>query len=315
MNKLGDTNLLDYGTRENWLAGRGSGVGASESAALFGVSPWDTPVSLWAKKTGRLIEEVEGEWIRWGNLLEEPIAKAYEETTLRKVVQAGPFCVAQHPTVACMRSTPDRFVVEALDREPDGIVQIKNTNAAKRHDWDNGVPGFIEIQVQHEMACTGRRWASVAVLIGGCEFRYFDVERNQNFIDELEEQCRIFWGYVERDEQPPVDPSERTLEVLKKLHPADNGQTIELPPEAAVWWEQLAQGKQAIKDGKSLKDAAEVALRNAIGDASYGLLPDGRKLSALTTQNPGYAQKALVEPYTYRTLREVKETKKKSRKK
>ena len=45
--------LTDYGTRDKWLAARMNGVGASESAALFGVSPWHTPLSLWAEKTGK----------------------------------------------------------------------------------------------------------------------------------------------------------------------------------------------------------------------------------------------------------------------
>lgn len=310
-----EIELLDYGTREAWLAARNTGVGASESAALFGLSPWDTPFTLWAKKTGRVEpDEMGGEWIEWGNLLEEPIAKRYAQKTGRTVWQGGPFCVAQHPAIPFMRATPDRYVIAGdPPRFPDfapsggGLLQIKNTNAFKGHDWDTGVPDYIEIQVQHEMACTGREWASVAVLIGGSEFRSFDVARNENFIEELEEQVRTFWGHVERNEPPPLDGSIRTLETIKKLHPKDNGEIARLPDGAIQWWEELAEIRAQESRIAKAKPAIETMLRDAIGDATFGVLPDGRVLSLKTTDRVGYA----VEPTSYRSLRLEKQGKKK----
>ena len=295
-------DLIDYGTRERWLAARNQGVGASESAALFGVSPWETPLSLWAKKTGKVQDEgPSGEWIEWGNLLEAPIAVRYEQKTGRKIWQGGPYAVAQHPTVPFMRATPDRWVIEAPDRGAPGLLQVKNTNAFKCHDWDEGPPDYIQIQVQHEMAVTGRTWDSVAVLIGGAEFRYFDVERNEDFIGELVEQCRWFWGYVERGEQPPFEPNEKTLETVKKLHPFDNGEEITLPAEAVTWFEKLEEAKARVKCGEAEKAEAETRLKAAIGPATFGRLPDGRRLSLKTSSNPGH--QSVVAPYTYRTLR------------
>lgn len=297
--------LLDYGSRDAWIAGRNSGVGASESSALFGLSPWESLYSLWARKTGRLPpEEIAGEWIEWGTLLEEPIAKRYEAKTGRKVWQGGPYCVAQHPEIECMRATPDRFVLEAPDRPDDGILQIKNTNAFMGHDWNDGVPMHVQVQVQHEMACTGRAWASVAVLIGGAEFRYFDVERNPDFIAELERQCVDFWGYVQRDEAPAIDGSTRTLETIKKLNPLDTGETVRLPGESTEWFDALESAKAATKIAEAAKTEAESRLRAAIGPATFGILPDGRTLSLKTTSVAGRVQE--VQPYSFRTLRSVK---------
>ncbi|HVZ88051.1 MAG TPA: YqaJ viral recombinase family protein [Polyangia bacterium] len=297
---MSDIALLDYGSRDAWLAARNTGVGASESAALFGLSPWDTAFSLWTKKTGRVEpDEIEGEWVAWGNLLEEPIARRYEQKTGRRLWQGGPYCVAQHPEIPFMRATPDRFVIDAPDRRGDGLLQIKNTNAFKGHDWDDGVPDYIQVQVQHEMACTGRAWASVAVLIGGAEFRSFDIERDESFIGELEEQVRGFWVYVERDEPPPIDGSIRTLEAIKKLHPKDSGATVPLPPEATDWWEELASIRAMEARIRKAKPAVEAKLFGAIGDATYGTLPDGRVLSLKTTSRDGYE----VQPTTYRSLR------------
>jgi putative phage-type endonuclease len=299
--------LLDYGTRERWLGARSMGVGASESAALFGVSPWETVLSLWAKKTNRIEpDEIAGEWLEWGNLLEEPIAKRYESRTGRKVWQGGPYCVAQHPTIECMRATPDRWVIEATDRTPDGLLQIKNTNAFKGHDWDDGPPNYIQIQVQHEMAVTGRSWASVAVLIGGAEFRFFDVERNPAFIEELETQVRWFWGFVERDERPPIDGSIRTLETLKKLHPKDSGEIVTLPDESLDWWLEMERIRSTKSQAEKDETAVKAKLFAAFGDATYGVLPDGRRLSLKTSNRAGYT----CEATTFRSLRLEKGPKK-----
>lgn len=308
-----DILLHDYVDRPRWLAARNNGIGASESAALFGLSPWETPLSLWAKKTGKVQEpDLQGEWVRWGNLLEEPISQRYAEVTGRTVWQGGQYAVAVHPRIPFMRATPDRWVLEAPDRPGRGLLQVKNTNAFKAHDWVDGPPDFIQVQVQHEMAVTGLDWASVAVLVGGCEFLYSDVERNPAFIAELEAQCAAFWRHVEQGTPPPVDGRARTLETLKRLHPCDTGEIITLPADAAEWWDDLQRARAQIKEGEEAKDAAEVKLRAAIGGATFGQLTDGRQLSLKTTSVPG-RDAAPVEPYTFRVLREVKATKGKKR--
>lgn len=303
-----EIQLKDYGTRSNWLASRTSALGASEVAALFNgpdgqtISPFTTPFVLWLEKTGQQEPtELSAEWVEMGNVLEPVIADLYSKRTGRKVWQGGPFCVAEHPEHPFIRATPDRFVVEAPDRSGEGLVQIKNANAFKAKDWDDGVPDYIEIQVQAEMAVTGRAWNSVAVLLGGCEFRSFDVERNDDFIAEMIEQAKWFWSLVESRTPPPLDSSPRTLDAIKRLHPADNGEVIRLSDEAIQWWEILAASKEAAKKAEEAKTLAETKLRDAIGAATFAELPDGRRLSLKTTANPGYSN--VVRPYTYRTLR------------
>ena len=40
--------------RAEWLDWRRGGIGSSDIAAIIGLSPWATPYSVWAEKTGRL---------------------------------------------------------------------------------------------------------------------------------------------------------------------------------------------------------------------------------------------------------------------
>lgn len=302
-----DLPLKNYETRERWLAARVGGIGASEAAALFtdetgkSLSPYTTPFGLWLEKRGELPPvDLNGEWVQWGNILEEPIARRYAEVTGRFVWQAGPYCVAEHPT-APLFATPDRWILDAPDRAGAGLLQIKNAGAYKAHDWLEGPPQHIQIQVQAEMAVTGRDWDSVAVLIGGNTYKHFDIERNPAFIEELEELAREFWARVQNGDPPPIDGSERTLDAIKRLHPLDNGCTVRLPEEALEWVQAWEAAKAHAKAAEENADAAKAKLLNAIGANTYGELADGRILSLKTTSKKGGTR--VVEPTSYRTLR------------
>lgn len=281
--------LIDYHDRPTWLAARGSGVGASEVSALFGQSPWASMFSLWAEKTGIAAPvEIDEDYLIWGQLQEEPVAKFYELRTGRKVWTGGsPYCVAQHERLPMFRCTPDRLVLGAPDigmDEPGGL-QIKSAAWFMAEDWEDGPPPHVQIQVQSEMACTGARWWSVPVYLGG-KFRTYDVLRDEVMIAEIEAQVSWFWRMVETKTPPDIDGHAATGKVLKRLHPHDNGEAVGLPVEAVAWFDELtarrAEIAEAQRAAKRLKAGPENNLRALIGEATFGILPDGRVLSLRT---------------------------------
>ncbi len=302
----------DYGTRANWLAGRRQRIGASEVAILFGVAPksWGNPYTLWLKKTGRAVEsdddrsQEELDWLDFGNELEPVIARAYEKRTKRALWHGGRHVVALDPECKYLAATPDRIVVDAPGMEGNGVLQIKNAGFYMMRDWDDEVPQHVQIQVQTEIGCTGLRWGSAAVLIGGNTFRSYDLPRNSPAIDEIRATVTDFFErYVIPDRAPPVDGSDETTRALKKLYPLDNGDEVMLPAEAAVWVHEWRDAKDALAAVRKIEekraDEAENRLRERIGSATFGVLPDGRRLSLRVTARKGYE----VKPTTYRTLR------------
>jgi hypothetical protein len=52
------------------------------------------------------------------------------------------------------------------------------------------------------------------------------------------------------------------------------------------------------------KPKVEALLFGAFGDATYGILPDGTRLSLATQDRDGH----VVEPYSFRSLKLVKDT-------
>src|SRR5512141_3142914 len=107
---MSDVQLINYESRDKWLEARNLGIGASESAALFGLSPWMSPFSLWADKSGMAPREDSGaEFLKWGLLLEKPIAEEYANQSKRVVwTPPSPWCVAVDRELECLRATPDR---------------------------------------------------------------------------------------------------------------------------------------------------------------------------------------------------------------
>lgn len=308
--------VTDYGTREAWLAARKSGVGGSESAALFGVSKFMTKHELWLRKTGRLPDwqpdPETAERLEWGQILEGPIAEAYAKRSAR-VIWGGPtnggltpYCIAQHPRLGCMFATPDRFIIEAPDRRARGEVeagalQIKNTaNVYHSDSWRDGVPLYVQVQVQQEMACTGREYNTVATLANGNRLLTWDVERNEDFITELEHQVEDFWESVLADREPPIEPHPRSLEVIKRLHPLDNGKLITLPAEATRLWRRYRLFKAIEKKAHDRAEHLEAQLRALIGPNSFAELDNGELLSLKAQSRKGYTN--VVGPTTYRTL-------------
>ena len=142
-------------SREEWLSYRRRGIGGSDVASIFGVSPFRTARDLYYDKLNIVsVEEDEGNWVamEMGNLLEPLVAKIFGKKTGYKFYQIKK--MFYHPHYPFMLADLDYFVTL-----PDGtttILEIKTTNYnAKDNWWLNGketVPVYYESQGRHYMA-------------------------------------------------------------------------------------------------------------------------------------------------------------------
>jgi putative phage-type endonuclease len=287
--------------RADWLERRRKTVGASEVAAILGMSPWKSPFALYLEKVGEV--EVSGEetaWQRWGNILEPAICDEYSAQTGRKVVDHGRYAVRYSETCPHLSATLDREVL-AYDERGPGCMDAKSAHFVKAKEWEDGAPLLYQVQLQAQMEVTGYKWGSLAVLIGGSDFRWCDVERNENFIAHMRRKVAEFWHCVETRTPPEVDGSLSTAEVLKKLYPNDSGEAVALPGDAATWTDEYMSACDAEKAAVAQKTEAANKLRAAIGDNTFGILPDGSRWSLKTTSR----KESVVKASTYRTLRRL----------
>jgi putative phage-type endonuclease len=216
MRRLADLTTL---ARADWLALRRQGLGSSDAPAVVGVSPYRTPLRLWAEKVG-LLEPEETEAMRWGRLLEPVVADEYARAA--EIELWAPMALYQHHEHAWMLATPDRLATQA---RPEVVVEIKVRGA-----WvDQDLPPHYVIQVQHQMAVLGLERATVVVLVAGQRLVWAHVERDDAMIRDLIEREREFWRRVELNDPPPSVAEDRTQGVLSKLYPKDSGRKVYLP--------------------------------------------------------------------------------------
>lgn len=273
--KLVKTNDLN---RDQWLDVRKRGIGSSDAAAAVGLHPYKSQLAMWAEKTGRgdglpqVDSNDETSPAYWGSLLEPIVAAHYTKRTGNRVRRIN--AVLQHPTEPWMLANIDREVMGASDVQ---ILECKTAGINGARLWKDGVPEYVQLQVMHQLAVTGKQAADVAVLIGGQELRIHRIERDDELIQRLIELERRFWAYVEEDRQPPADGSDSADLALRSLHPQDTGQVIDLSQdlELSGVFSDLIAVRHTIETQTQLEAQLKQRIQQHMGDATRALFEIG----------------------------------------
>lgn len=255
--------------REAWLGERKKGIGGSDASVIVGLNKWKSPFTLWLEKTGQAKEEdlSENEYVYWGNVLEETVAREFSKRTGKKVVRRG---LLQHDTIPFLLASVDRLVVGE-----DAGLECKTAWSRKEWEGDN-VPDAYYVQCQHYMLVTGAKRWYIAALIGGNHFVMQTIERNEEDIAALLKAETEFWRKVDAKEMPDVDGSEDCAKALaEKFHgglPA-----IELPSSADKIFSEIDTLTETASGILAQIEEKKNQLRMMLGDAEAGTTPNGRK--------------------------------------
>jgi len=212
--------------REDWLMVRKQGIGSSDAGAAVGLNPYKSQLELWLEKTGRdttlpkADPHDEESPMYWGNVLEPIVAWHYSKRTSKRVRRINAVLQHPNPELSWMLANIDREVIGADDVQ---ILECKTAGINGARLWKEGVPEYVQLQVMHQLAVTGKQAADVAVLLGGQTLEIHRIERDELMIARLIELERKFWHYVETDTPPPADGSASAEMVLRALYPKDNG--------------------------------------------------------------------------------------------
>lgn len=273
-----DATVERYDTEPEWLAARRRGLGASEAAAVLGLSPFLSAMEVWADKVGLGEPKAELERMRWGRRLQRPIALGYAEDTGRAVVDPSPaaYTILRSRAHPWLSASPD-MLLRAPERDTPGVLELKNVSEWTRKAWTDEPPVPYQIQLQVQLLVSGWTWGALAALVGGQELRYQDLEAAPASQAYLLDQLERFWRqHVEREIPPALDGTESTKGVLLALFPKpEPGQVVTLPPEAAQWDADIQTATAAIKQMDGTIETAKNHLRAAIGGAEVGVLPGG----------------------------------------
>lgn len=281
---------------DEWLKLRTYDITSSEVAALFGMSSYVTEFELYhRKRDGKVVIQEEQEWTRWGKRLQDTIAAGVAEDQNWKIRKMTEY---MRDTELRMGASFD-FSIEAetVSDNPSpvatlypGLLEIKNVfNMIFKDQWiedeDGNIeaPPHIELQVQHQLAVSGRSFAYIAALVGGNQLQLIKRLPNEAIIAEIKKRVALFWERVDAGTPPPVDLN-RDADFISSLYGYAEPGTVydardmDVFRDLCLKYKELGEAESA---AKSQREAIKTRLLMEIGSAEK-VLGDGFTISAGT---------------------------------
>lgn len=145
--------------RAEWLEARKDGLGASDAAALLGLSPWKTNVQLWEEKCGLVIPEDIGDkpYVRYGNDAEPLLRSFFALDHPEYRVSFTPYKIIKHQDLPFITCTPDGELEETATGRLGGL-EIKTTEILSSTGWTHWkgrIPTEYYAQVCQQMLAAG----------------------------------------------------------------------------------------------------------------------------------------------------------------
>ena len=185
---------LVQGTQE-WHQHRAKSRNASETPAVLGVSPWQTPYQLWLLKTGRAEQKVTPAMQRGTDL--EPAARAAYELKTGNIME---------PLV--MQDGEYSASLDGITLAGDLVLEIKCPFKGRDSDlWKavqlSHVPDYYGWQIEHQFLVSGAKLAHLWVF-DGTEGILLEVAARPERWPEIRSAWDKFVQYLESDTPPPL---------------------------------------------------------------------------------------------------------------
>ena len=211
----------------------------------------------------------ENERMKWGNILQDAIAAGIAEEQGWKIRRMDEYI---RGTDLHLGSSFD-WSIE--DEEP-GLLEIKNVDGLVfKQQWTENDQGFleaplhIEIQLQHQLLVSGRKYGYIGALIGGNRLELLKRVRNKTVLDKIKEKSKAFWESIE-DNTPPEPNFQTDSEFIASLYGyAEPGKYKDLTGDEDIlaFAELYKQYADQEKEAKAQKKGVKAKLLTIIGDA------------------------------------------------
>lgn len=304
--------------RAAWLEGRRTGIGGSDVAAVLGLNPWKTPLDVWNDKLGLSEDKGMSEPAYWGTVLEDTVAREFQQRTGMKVQKVTHRFV--DPECDWMIANIDRAIinreiakkvrplldVEEIERyanitgverpiNTDIAFEAKTANAFTADLWgpsqeleirqnnlrtEHVIPLYYETQIQWYCGILKLRGMYLAVLIGGSDFRMYWIDARPDVFQVIKEKCSAFWNNYVLTKTPPEPIN---IEDVLKLYGRSNGKAIEAQGDLAINYGEYARLNGEIKELKKQQDAVKAKIAIDMKDNEI-LTLDGKKVLTYKTQ-------------------------------
>lgn len=207
-----ETERKKITNRADWLAERYNGIGASEAAAIVGMSPYKTATELWEQKSLRLEQKdiSDNEAVARGIRFEPALRELFKVAHPEWEIEHHPYDMLYQKNRPWLFATLDGEIKD--EDSKCGILEIKTAtfNSRTRWKWEHQIPPYYFTQVLHQMLATDYDFVILyACLIGDDgdmdirEYRFdkSDCAEDMAWLLEQEEQ---FWKSVTEEDIPSI---------------------------------------------------------------------------------------------------------------
>ena len=283
---------------EAQIAARSKGIGASETAAVLGLTPpsWKkTAYQIWEDKVG-LSTGVQEETpqMAYGKLMEPTLRQWYSNHTGRVVTV--PEMALAHSKYPFILASPD-----GLSEVRRG-VEIKTARSSQ--DWGepgtDQIPVYYMTQVQQQMLVFTLEVVDVVVSFAGSMPEIYEVPADSEIQEMIIEELSKFWKLVqERTPPEPVSYADMLAMFGKVSKAAQVAANQEIMEQVAF----LQSVKADMKRLEASETDAKAIIMHYLGDQDTLIEPDGKVLATwkMSKASARFDAKALqaADPESY----------------
>lgn len=193
-------------SREEWLAYRHTGIGASEVGAILGLDDYMSSLELFYYKIGDVARfDVESMASFMGRESEDLIAKLWQywdgsEESMIMNFRAGKVVRRCRRVNAFVKNLDYPWLYVNLDREivryderGPGTLELKTISGFESDKWEAGLPPKHITQVQTQMLVKDWTWGEMAIMRDGRRFDVLPFDRRDSIVEAIVTRTHNFW--------------------------------------------------------------------------------------------------------------------------
>jgi putative phage-type endonuclease len=278
-----------------WHALRTNGIGGSEVAAIVGLSPWESRFSLYHRKAGTLGEKESNAGMSWGTRIEPLLCEVFaEQHPEYAAIEAGTY---RHHERTWQLANVDRLLMSTDGGEALSLLEAKTAHTYSAWQWGRpgteDVPPYYRCQAMWYLDVLELERAHLAVLIGGSDYREYEIAYDPTEAAWLRNEAEMFWREVVDGTPPPLDGSDATYEAVRDLHPQITGEDVQISPQL---WDEYLTTKQHADEASAKHKRAKSAVLDAMGQARRALVGETPVLRRQGAGRNGVALHRINEP-------------------
>lgn len=261
---------------EDWHTARNEpgAIGGSDIGAIAGWNRWESAISKWAKKTGKIDDHIEpSHRMRMGTKFEDDLLEIFQEDHPElEVLTTGTWAWNYNPL---NRANPDAIAIDE-----NGELVLIEVKFAGDNMYE--IPQSYKGQMQWYMGILGIK-RGVLVACAGSNYVELPLEFDAFEFDTLCLLADQFRRYVENDIMPDWDGSNSTYETIRALHPDIDPEASEELGDLGIHLSNTYAELQELE--KKYKELQSRTL-DAMGKAKWGEV-EGQKILYRTARANG----------------------------